>query len=76
MANHETSDCPVASECAACGRRRKLEVREIETDAGTACVTVCADCASRGELPPINPFIAPLCVTAHRAHRGLVGAGR
>jgi hypothetical protein len=73
MAKHETRDCPRSSECAACGRRRNLEVREIETDAGTACVTVCGSCAERGELPPVSPLSAPLCVEAHRAHAGLAG---
>ncbi|WP_158299716.1 hypothetical protein [Glycomyces paridis] len=67
-----TRDCPVASECASCGRRRSLEVREVETEAGTACVTVCAFCVEQGELPPISPFVAPMCVEAHQAHAGLV----
>ena len=73
MANFETRDCPLASECAACGKRRGLVVCEIETDAGTACVTVCRSCAERGELPPVSPLVAPLCVQAHRAHVCLVG---
>ncbi|PRY57590.1 hypothetical protein B0I28_10610 [Glycomyces artemisiae] len=73
MLSIETRDCPVASECASCGRRRKLTVREVETDAGAACVTVCESCADRGELPPVSPFVAPMCVEAHRAHLGLAG---
>ncbi len=68
-------DCPVASECGACGCRCGLEVREIETEAGTACITVCADCIERGELPPVSPFVAPMCVAAHRDHLGIVEAG-
>lgn len=76
MVNRETRDCPLASECAACGKRRGLEVREIETDAGLACVTVCRSCADRSELPPVSPLIAPLCVEAHRAHVGLAGVAR
>jgi hypothetical protein len=66
----------LASECASCGRRGKLEVREIETDAGTACVTVCEFCTERGDVPPISPFVAPMCVEAHQVHLGLVEVGR
>jgi len=76
MASIATRDCPLASECAACGRRRKLEVREIETDAGTACVTVCESCGERGDIPPVSPFVAPMCVEAHQVHLGLVGVDR
>lgn len=71
MAERGMRDCPRASECAGCGRRRHLEVREVETAAGSACVTVCASCAERGELPPVNSLVAPLCVAAHRGHLGL-----
>jgi hypothetical protein len=69
-------DCPVASECGACGRRRGLVVREIETEAGAACITVCEDCIERGELPPVSPFVAPICAAAHREHLGIAEAGR
>jgi hypothetical protein len=62
--------CPVASECSVCGRRRSLEVREVDTDAGPACVTACKQCFERGEVPPVSPFVAPMCVEAHRRHLG------
>ncbi|GAB3236450.1 hypothetical protein GCM10027447_34810 [Glycomyces halotolerans] len=71
MGDVRMRDCPRASECAGCGRRRRLEVREVETDSGAACVTVCEDCGERGELPPISPLVAPLCVASHRQHLGL-----
>lgn len=70
MADRRTRDCPVASECAVCGRRRGLEVREAQTDFGISCVTVCVACGERGELPPINPLVAAVCVNAHLAHLG------
>lgn len=66
----DTSRCPLAPECAACGTDSPaLVVITAGTPVGITCATMCAPCADGGAaLPPAPIGVAVRAVMAHAGH--------
>jgi hypothetical protein len=47
----DTSRCPLAGRCVACGATSVLAVQTAATPVGVICLTLCAPCTEAGELP-------------------------
>ncbi|ANZ35304.1 hypothetical protein BBK82_03615 [Lentzea guizhouensis] len=67
----DTSRCPQANRCDACGTSEQLQPATLDTIVGVFCATLCLPCAESGESPRLSLHAAAMRVLAHCEHLGI-----
>lgn len=67
----DTTRCPLGAECANCEATSTLTVATIDTEMGTACLTLCDTCVAAERVPQLAVGTAMRMVLEHCGHLGV-----